>query len=59
MNATEDRKKTEAELDRELEDTFPASDPPKSTRFPPGREFTSAKDVEPTDETPPKKDKAS
>ena len=44
------RAEIEAELDRELEQTFPASDPPKATRFPPGKEFTSAADVE--DETP-------
>lgn len=45
-NEKDERAKTEAELDRELEQSFPASDPPKSTRFPPGKEFTSAADVE-------------
>lgn len=57
MDDKKEREKIERELDKELEETFPASDPPKSTRFPPGREFTSAKDVEPADDTPPAKDK--
>jgi hypothetical protein len=46
MDSRKEREKADAELDRELEDTFPASDPPKVTRFRPGSEFTSAKDVE-------------
>lgn len=53
MGGDTEREKTEEELDRELEQTFPASDPPKSTRFPPGREFTSAKDVEPAEDPKP------
>lgn len=57
-NDPTEREKTEAELDKELEETFPASDPPKSTRFPPGREFTSAKDVEPAEEVPAKERKS-
>jgi hypothetical protein len=55
MSDPKDRAEIEAELDRELEQTFPASDPPKVTRFPPGKEFTSAADVEgepPADEAP-------
>ena len=35
--------KQEAELDRELEDTFPGSDPLQVTRAPRGQEFTPAK----------------
>lgn len=46
MSDEKNRAEIEAELDRELEQTFPASDPPKATRFPPGKEFTSAADVE-------------
>ncbi|TDR95889.1 hypothetical protein [Enterovirga rhinocerotis] len=38
--AEAERAEIDAELDRELEDSFPASDPPKMTRFRPGREFT-------------------
>ena len=46
MSDEKTRAEIEADLDRELEQTFPASDPPKATRFPPGKEFTSAADVE-------------
>ena len=35
-----DRQTVEDELDRELEDTFPASDPPKITRSPPKTQIT-------------------
>jgi hypothetical protein len=36
-----EREKLDAELDRELEQTFPASDPPKVTRGPTRAQFTS------------------
>jgi hypothetical protein len=36
-----EREKLDAELDRELEQTFPASDPPKVTRGPTCAQFTS------------------
>jgi hypothetical protein len=35
-----ERKAIEDELDRELEQTFPASDPPKVTRSSPDRQIT-------------------
>ena len=41
MSDPKSREEVEAELDRELKETFPASDPPKTTRMPPGKEFTS------------------
>ena len=50
MDDRTERAKADAELDRELEGTFPASDPLKVTRFKAGSEFTSAKDTEPPDE---------
>lgn len=52
MDGRKEREEADAELDRQLEDSFPASDPPKVTRFPAGHEFTSAEDVEPAEETP-------
>ena len=52
MSDEKNRAEIEAELDRELEQTFPASDPPKATRFPPGKEFTSAADVEAVEARP-------
>ena len=36
-----ERKAVEDELDRELEQTFPASDPPKITRSSPGGQITA------------------
>lgn len=36
-----DREKLEQDLDRELEQTFPASDPPKITRSVPATQITS------------------
>jgi hypothetical protein len=36
----ETKRALDAELDRELEDTFPASDPPKVTRGPSRRRIT-------------------
>lgn len=48
------REEIEDELDRELEGTFPASDPPKITRSRPDREFTPRED-----EKPPRKPEAS
>ena len=53
MGDRKEREKVETELDRELDDTFPASDPPSTTRYPPGREFTSAEDVEPAEKPEP------
>ncbi len=35
-----ERKAVDDELDRELEQTFPASDPPKVTRSTPSTQFT-------------------
>jgi hypothetical protein len=35
------KREQDRELDRELEDTFPASDPPNITRVPYERRFTS------------------
>jgi len=42
-----ERKEIEDELDRELADTFPASDPPNITRARPDREFTPPDDGKP------------
>ncbi|MGO4704802.1 hypothetical protein AB4072_03355 [Microvirga sp. 2MCAF38] len=44
----ERREALDRELDRELEDTFPASDPPKVTRVPPASQIISDKNIEVT-----------
>lgn len=41
-----ERKAVEDKLDRELEQTFPASDPPKITRSAPEGQITPKPDVE-------------
>jgi len=41
-----ERKKIEDELDRELEQTFPASDAPKITRSAPRTQITPKQDVQ-------------
>ena len=46
MSDPKSREEVEAELDRELKESFPASDPPQTTRMPPDREFTSAEERE-------------
>lgn len=52
MDGRKEREEADAELDRQLEESFPASDPPKVTRFRAGHEFTSAEDTQPPGEEP-------
>lgn len=52
MRQQGDKRRLDDELDRQLEQTFPASDPPKITRGPPATRFASEARTDDDEEGP-------